>query len=557
MAEKITRAELNRHPLARKNLAALAGSGQNEALAWLNEAPAGGAVELAEGTGGLKILAVGGQAQASRYNPQKEADQWLEKNFPPAAGSASFILFGLGSPWLAAGLLEKTAVTFFEPDPVVVLAAFSLCDFSRFLADGRLRLLTPWHMADESDDWSGSTILVHPPAQRREPAQLANLKKALGGRGRDLRGLSGRAPRIMIIPPLSGGSWPVAVALARAAETGGYPLLFLDWAPGLKELEAEAQKAQPADSARLAGRLFEQTAPAAAAAAAEFQPDLIVTLAQAPLDALGLARLRETGNAPLAFWLVEDCRNFDYVAQVAPSYDALFHIQPGLIEPILRNWGLPQTRAWYLPLAADPDIFQPLPSNLANSFSVDLSFMGAGYPNRRRVLGDLAAKYWPGTGRAAGAFKVFGSGWAGADPALRAHLFEGGRRVTVPECALIYAGGRVNLNIHSSFRSTPGFDPDSRFVNPRTFEIAAAGTLQLVDPRPLLPELFEAGRELIVAETPEHLPELINYYLAHPAEAEAIGRAARVRILAEHTYVHRLKKMLADLGWSGLVAGRP
>ena len=551
MAEKITREELNRHPLARKNLKALADSGQSLAADWLNQAPAGGAAELIEGAGGLKILAVGGQAQASRYNPQKEAGQWLEK-FVPAGGLQSPLLYGLGSPWLAAGLLEKAgAVKFFEPDPLVILASFSLHDFSPFLADGRMRLLTPWHLADDEEGWKNSTLLVHPPAQRREPAQLASLRRALGGQGRDLRGLSGRAPRIMIIPPLSGGSWPVAVALARAAETGGHPLFFLDWEPGLKALETEAHKAPPAESARLVGRLFEQTGPKAAAAAADFKPDLIVALAQAPLDAPGLGRLRETGEAPLAFWLVEDFRHFDYVAQVAPSYDALFHIQPGLIEPALRNWGLPGARARYLPLAADPDIFQPLPPDFPNGFNADLSFMGAGYPNRRRVLGALAAKYWPGTGRPAEAFRVFGSGWAGADPALRAHLFEGGRRVTLPECALIYAGGRVNLNIHSSFRSTPGFDPESRFVNPRAFEIAAAGALQLVDPRPLLPELFEADRELVVAESPEHLPELIDHYLAHPEEAEAIGRAARTRVLAEHTYGHRLAKMLTDLGWAG------
>ena len=548
MAEvKISREELGRHPLVRKNMEALAGGGQSLARAWLEESRESGAAALIEGADGLKILSVSGQAQASRYNPQKEARQWLEK-FLPDSGVESPVLYGLGSPWLAALLLEKTEAGIFEPDPLVVLSAFSLHDFSLDLSQGRMRLWTPWHLAEAGECLGNSTLLVHPPAQRREPAHLANLKKALSGGGRGLSHVSGRPPRLMIIPPLSGGSWPVAVALARAAETGGYPFLFLDWDNSLRAMEAEAQKAPAEESLRLTARLFERTAPQAAAAAVDFKPDLIVALAQTPLDAPGLSRLRETGEAPLAFWLVEDVRHFDYVAQVAPSYDALFHIQQGLIEPVLRNWGL--ARAWYLPLAADPDVFQPLPGDFANSLAADLSFMGAGYPNRRRVMSYLAGKYWPGTGRPDEAFRIFGSGWAGVDSNVRAHLFEGGRRVTLPECALIYAGGKVNLNVHSSFRSTPGFDPESRFVNPRTFEIAAAGALQLVDPRPLLPELFEPGRELVVAESPERLPELIDYYLAHPEEAEAIGRAARARVLAEHTYGHRLKTMLACLGWS-------
>ncbi|UQZ89183.1 hypothetical protein C4J81_08220 [Deltaproteobacteria bacterium Smac51] len=537
------------------NLEALNAGGQALALRWLQEAD-GYVVEEISAANGDSVLMVSGQSQSSRHDPRREAEQWLErqKGTYNLGGSESRCLFGFGNPWIVELLLkENGSLSVFEPNPNVVKTVLSRHDFREALA-GRngLRLLTPWHAADNQlQELEKALLLVHPPAQRREAAQLVNLKKVISGGKRNLSGASGHSLRIMIIPPLSGGSWPVAVSLARAVEETGHKLLFQEWDAALKQQEAAAHQAAPDDKNRLVAKLFEATAPAVAATAAEFAPDLLISLAQAPLDAAGLAMVREKTEALAAFWLVEDVRSFGYVANIAPSYDALFHIQEGAIEPTLRAWGL--QRGWYLPMAADANLFKPLPggsSASANSYAAALSFMGAGYPNRRKVMGMLAEKYWPTTGRPIRDFRIFGSGWNGISQAMKSHLFENGRRVSLPECVMIYSGGQVNLNIHSSFESNPGFDPSSAFVNPRTFEIASAGSLQLVDSRPLLPPLFQPGRELVTVENPLQLPELISHYLAKPEEAAEIGQAARARVLKEHTYQHRLERMLNLLGWN-------
>lgn len=549
----LTRSALMERPVLIKNLAALESGGQNLALAWLKEAPPLKTVAEVVGEGGELIPVVAGQSQASRRDPAREARQWLDKARErfPWPQNVSPLLFGFGNPWAAALLLEEGPgpLWVFEPDPLVALTAFSLLDFSPALSDPAdgLQLLTPWHLS-RGLDLPAHPLLVHPPAQRREPVRLSQLRRALAGPGPDLNACSGRDLKLMIIPPLSGGSWPVAVSLARAVEMSPHQLFFLDWEADLKRLETKVHGAHlPEESGRLLARLFERAGLRAAEAAADFRPDLILALAQAPLDAPALVRLREAWPALLAFWLVEDFTFFNYVAEVVPAYDFLFHIQHGLIDTALRDWGL--TRSAYLPLAADPDLFQPRSPEEVEVYQADLSFMGAGYPNRRRLLARLAVDYWPRTGRPTGSFRIFGSGWDGVDSRLRRHLFEGGRRVSQPECALIFSGGQVNLNIHSGVLSSPEFFPDRGFVNPRTFEIAAAGALQIVDPRPLLPPLFEAGRELVVAESPSALPDLINHYLTHQEEAEAIGRAARARVLAEHTYSHRLNQLLSHLGW--------
>jgi spore maturation protein CgeB len=53
-------------------------------------------------------------------------------------------------------------------------------------------------------------------------------------------------------------------------------------------------------------------------------------------------------------------------------------------------------------------------------------------------------------------------------------------------------------------------------------------------------DLFEPGREVAFFRDPAEVPELVRRYLDHPAERERIVAAARRRILAEHTYEHRL-----------------
>ncbi len=553
--DSLTRGELLARPLTQKNLTALAASGQTTALVWLQQAPVSEQVQQSVDQYGRPLIVVGGQSQSSRRDPAREAQSWLDslRRQQNLDAAESLTLFGFGNPWLVLELLrENKPVAVYEPNPLVVLAALSQHEFSGFFlnAKARLSLLTPWHLAQaELSELSRSTVLRHPPALRRAPAQAAALARLW--RGRSLKAQAGRKLKIMLIPPLSGGPLPMAQALARAVERQGHSLAYLAWGEELQALELSAHRAQGSETASLTARLFELCARLALSRAAEFQPDLILALAQAPLEARALERLKETCGALLAFWLVEDFRYFRYAEQVAPAYDAFFHIQAGLIEGALKNWGL--NRAFYLPAAADPNLFKPLAekSSAAEAYRAALSFMGAPYPNRRRLMERLAAEFWPQTGRPAAQFRLFGSGWEeAASPELQKHLFAKGRRVSEPECALIYAGGLINLNIHSSFQAEPLFDPSSAFVNPRTFEIAAAGRLQIVDQRPLLDGLFEAGRHLVVVRDYEELSGAIDYYLAQPERAALLGEAARQQVLAKHSYEHRLRQMLAYLGWS-------
>jgi spore maturation protein CgeB len=84
-------------------------------------------------------------------------------------------------------------------------------------------------------------------------------------------------------------------------------------------------------------------------------------------------------------------------------------------------------------------------------------------------------------------------------------------------------------------------------LNCRAFEIAGAGGLQFLEYRPAVEECFDPGRELLAFHTFEQLLELIQWATRDAAGARAVRRAGAARALAEHTYGHRLTRILECL----------
>jgi spore maturation protein CgeB len=511
---------------------------------WLADSWPGAGLELVEAEDGSPILVVDGLSQDSRVKPRDAAHKLLANALGPDSTQGGVWLFGLGSPpTLMEAIGRLPTLTVYEPDPKVVVAVLSLFDLDRQLASGQLRLYCPWNKADDKTAPAPSVIITHQPSKRRHPSAWAGLAGHLK-QGAEVdqptkaRQCGLKNLRLLIIPPYSGGSEPLGGFLFRAAGILGLKTKLLDWPQDLRR-RAEILKTDPQAAA---GDLLTASAREAAKQAREYEPTLILNLAQAPLDAQGLAQLRqEARGALLAFWFVEDFKRFKYVAGIAPAYDLFFHIQGRLLDKELRDWGL--GRAWYLPLAADDSVF--MHREVPAHFRAELSVAGAGYPNRRAILADLAENYWAKSGRAASGFKIFGSDWDGSPPILAKHLFENGRRLSTMECALAYAGGQVNLNLHSG--DGAGFDPLSAFVNPRTFELASCGSLQVVDNRDLMTGLFDPD-ELVLVGDPTELPSVIEKHLKNPGPGKLMAQKARKRVLKEHLYVHRLRFILECSG---------
>lgn len=350
--------------------------------------------------------------------------------------------------------------------------------------------------------------------------------------------------RILLVLPLYGGSLPIGQYCAAALRAMGHLVEVFD-APAfhgahaaLRGLRVTGEKLEQLESAFL--NMLSQ---AVYAKAETFAPDLVLTLAQAPLARQTLRRFRNDG-VPTAMWFVEDYTLFTYWRAFAPLYDFFFVIQKEPFLGLLREAGV--ENACYLPLAALPSFHRPLELSAAEQarYGADAAFLGAGYPNRRVAFRSLLGRD----------FKIWGSDWEG-DSLLAPRVQQGGARIAPEESVRIYNATRVNLNLHSSVRAD-SLVSGGDFVNPRTFELAAMGAFQLVDRRGLMDELFRLDdgactgqktddqAELAVFSDWEGLERGLDYYLAHPEERAAMAARARDRVLREHTYAHRMTVML-------------
>ena len=109
-------------------------------------------------------------------------------------------------------------------------------------------------------------------------------------------------------------------------------------------------------------------------------------------------------------------------------------------------------------------------------------------------------------------------------------------RIDLP---VLYSNSAINLNI-----TVPQIR-DS--FSHRAFEIPACGGFLLSDYRPEAESFFDLDSEIVCFKSQSELRDKANYYLRQPKERQRIAENGRKRVLAEHTYTHRIKQMIKVL----------
>lgn len=144
-----------------------------------------------------------------------------------------------------------------------------------------------------------------------------------------------------------------------------------------------------------------------------------------------------------------------------------------------------------------------------------------------------------------GDLHVWGRGWKDAVAPERCHA-----PVPYDRLHSVYRSCRVNLAVpHAQ-------SVDS--VTQRAFDVPAAGGFVLGQWRPSVADLFDVGEELAVYRSDEEARDLAAHYAADCESARQIAQKARKRVLAEHTYAHRLTTLLAAIleRWPEVAAER-
>jgi spore maturation protein CgeB len=471
---------------------------------------------------GDPVLVAGGRALDSRRDPVSAAERVAADS-----RAAAVVVLGLGGGYLAEALMRRgISVTAVVEHSAIIGAALRARDLGRLLAS------CPIVAVESLVDRTGlarlrahsHAVVVHAPSVAQTP-ELG----ALAERWNRLP--AARAPRVLVVGPLSGGSLGIARHVAGAARALGADTRFFDASPfGAAQRQFGALPITADGRTYLQGRLTLLVGEAVVGVAGEWRPDLVLALAQAPLTEPALSALNE-GGAATAFWFVENVRVLPYWRDVVRHYGHVYAIQPGPVLEQMREAGAASVS--YLPMACDPEVHLPvaLATAEAAEYESPVSFAGAPYLNRRHLLGIVADL----------GLKVWGEGWEHTP--LAARLGRPGR-FDLDAMLRVFAGTSVNLNVHSADHVT-GLDPEPDYVNPRTFELAAAGAFQLVDWRAPLSALF-TGDEMATFRTPSEMRGLAEHYLAAPRERDAMAAAARRRALSEHTYRHRVERVLRD-----------
>ncbi|WP_298745150.1 glycosyltransferase [uncultured Microbacterium sp.] len=319
--------------------------------------------------------------------------------------------------------------------------------------------------------------------------------------------------KALLISPVFHGYWS---AFAAALEALDFDVTVHCYdAPGVRNALAHR-----APGSALAARVRATATDAAVRSLAAADPDVVLVVKG---DALGTNwwQALAQSRARSALWLYDELGRMRYDDATIGSVDRVFSYSSGDARA-LRGRGID----------ADvlPDGFDSLTPFRAR-WSNRTSLIGARYAERERLLRVLSD--------AGEAVEAYGREWSRSPwDVLRTARWRG---AGVPahgdiDRATYYgvmAGSTATLNIHGD-----GHDGFSM----RTYEAPGVGALQIID-RADVAQHYEVGVETLVFQSDDELVDHVRRSRRDERWARGIREAGRRRTLAEHTIVHRMRKV--------------
>ncbi len=182
---------------------------------------------------------------------------------------------------------------------------------------------------------------------------------------------------------------------------------------------------------------------------------------------------------------------------------------------------------------ADPDVHRP--SAAADHYRSDLSYLGTFAADRQAALETLFVE--PARRNPGKRFLIGGAQYP-ADFPWSANIYFV-RHLPPGEHPAFFSSSRLTLNVTRPDMATMGWCPSGRL-----FEAAACGATVLSDSWAGLEAFFTAGGEILVADGADNIQAALEL---GESERIQIGRAARDRVLAEHTSDIRACELLAAI----------
>lgn len=195
-------------------------------------------------------------------------------------------------------------------------------------------------------------------------------------------------------------------------------------------------------------------------------------------------------------------------------------------EALLRQLGVERAHTvWY---GADPEVFKRVP---VAAQDIDVFFYGHGREYRSEWIDRMICE--PSRHLAEARFAVRGN-----------NLGEIGKSESLPYLSFsklreYVCRSKLNLCITRGAHASVAGSSSSR-----PFELAAMSACVVANPYLGLETWFEPEKEIIMVHSAEEATDRYRFLLRHDSAREAIGRAARERVLKQHTFRHRARELL-------------
>lgn len=187
------------------------------------------------------------------------------------------------------------------------------------------------------------------------------------------------------------------------------------------------------------------------------------------------------------------------------------------------------------PLYGSVDSTEHRPVPLVENYRADLSYLGTYAADRQAALEQLFLE--PARQRPEQRFVIGGAQYPADFPWVSNVFFV--QHLPPAEHPAFFCSSRLTLNVTRRAMAEMGYCPSGRL-----FEAAACGVPLLSDAWDGLDEFFTPGEEILLADNTADALAALDL---SDSELRRIARAARERVLAEHTASHRASELEALL----------
>ena len=330
-----------------------------------------------------------------------------------------------------------------------------------------------------------------------------------------------RLMRILVVPPLDGADECLVSGCVEALEAQGHTVhcmqltSFRSGANAVTLLPVSLNRKQQLEE--LAVDLISQSV---VAVAEQMQAEMVLAFPRSPVNR-GARNAFSELNILSCLWMTEDFAEFPYWRLAIEGYDIVATIQH---EPFISEVSLQEHTAVYLPFAANGACCIPVCTHTAADGLIVV--LGDASPDLCEALAPFVDR----------GMIIWGEGWD------KEELFASGYQgklssLTRSQRKALYSDAAIIVNLHSTDIG------NGDYINRETFAIAVCGGFQLVDRRTLMEGMFGYD-ELVMFESTKELAELLNEFIDDSAGRREYARNAQRTVLAKHTYLHRMEKLV-------------